>query len=127
MNNPCIPLGTLDEFVARHIGPREGDIAAMLALTGHDSLDALVDSVIPASIKGSSVLTLTPGQGEAEALAALKRLPRTTSCIATTSARAITLAIPRLRFCATCWRTRPGTPRIPRTSRKFPKAAWKHC
>ena len=74
MNHPCIPLGTLDEFVARHIGPREDDIEAMLALTGHDSLDALVDSVIPASIKGSSVLSLTPGQGEAEALAALKAI-----------------------------------------------------
>lgn len=72
MNKPRIPLGTDNEFVARHIGPREDDIAAMLALTGHESLDALIDSVIPASIKGSNVLELTPGLGEAEALAALK-------------------------------------------------------
>ncbi|WP_110994881.1 aminomethyl-transferring glycine dehydrogenase [Pseudomonas sichuanensis] len=70
----AIPLGTDNEFIPRHIGPRQADIDAMLALTGHDSLDALIDSVIPASIKGSSVLELSNGQGEAEALAALKAI-----------------------------------------------------
>ncbi|GLO44356.1 aminomethyl-transferring glycine dehydrogenase [Pseudomonas putida] len=74
MTNPYIPLGTDNEFIARHIGPREGDIDAMLALTGHDSLDALIDNVIPASIKGTSVLELSKGQGETEALVALKAI-----------------------------------------------------
>jgi glycine dehydrogenase len=74
MTNASIPLGTDNEFIARHIGPREGDIDAMLALVGHDSLDALIDSVIPVSIRGSSVLELSKGQGEAEALAALKAI-----------------------------------------------------
>ncbi|EPJ76060.1 aminomethyl-transferring glycine dehydrogenase [Pseudomonas sp. CFT9] len=72
MTRAPIPLGTDNEFIARHIGPRDGDIDAMLALTGHDSLDALIDSVIPDSIKGTSVLELSKGQGEAEALAAIK-------------------------------------------------------
>ncbi|UVJ46004.1 aminomethyl-transferring glycine dehydrogenase [Pseudomonas sp. LS1212] len=74
MSKVQIPLGTDNEFIARHIGPREGDIDAMLALTGHDSLDALIDSVIPDSIKGTSVLELTKGQGETEALAAIKAI-----------------------------------------------------
>jgi len=74
MTRAHIPLGTDNEFIARHIGPREGDIDAMLALTGHDSLDALIDSVIPDSIKGTSVLDLSKGQGEAEALAAIKAI-----------------------------------------------------
>ncbi|MDF9778041.1 aminomethyl-transferring glycine dehydrogenase [Pseudomonas baetica] len=74
MTRAHIPLGTDNEFIARHIGPRESDIDAMLALTGHDSLDALIDSVIPDSIKGSSVLELSKGQGEAEALAAIKAI-----------------------------------------------------
>ncbi|MDH4609902.1 aminomethyl-transferring glycine dehydrogenase, partial [Pseudomonas sp. BN102] len=74
MTRAHIPLGTDNEFIARHIGPRDADITAMLALTGHDSLDALMASVIPESIKGTSVLDLPAGQGEAEALAAIKAI-----------------------------------------------------
>ncbi len=67
-------LTTQNEFIARHIGPREGDIAAMLATLGFDSLDALTASVIPESIKGTSVLGQTPGLSEADALAKLKAI-----------------------------------------------------
>jgi len=74
MNKSQIPLGTDNEFIARHIGPRDEDISAMLTLIGHDSLEALIDSVVPQSIKGTSVLELSAGQGEAEALAAIKTI-----------------------------------------------------
>ncbi|CAD5108623.1 aminomethyl-transferring glycine dehydrogenase [Zestomonas carbonaria] len=74
MSNEQIQLGTENEFIARHIGPREADIDAMLGLIGHDSLESLIDSVIPASIKGTSVLDLPAGQGEAKALADLKAI-----------------------------------------------------
>ncbi|MEG0859214.1 MAG: aminomethyl-transferring glycine dehydrogenase [Pseudomonas sp.] len=74
MTRALIPLGTDNEFIARHIGPRADDVALMLALTGHDSLDALIDSVIPDTIKGTSVLELSRGQGETEALAAIKAI-----------------------------------------------------
>ncbi|MFJ2523902.1 aminomethyl-transferring glycine dehydrogenase [Pseudomonas capeferrum] len=74
MTNAPVALTTDNAFIARHIGPREHDIEAMLALTGHDTLDALIDSVIPDSIKGTSVLAPSKGQGEAEALAALKAI-----------------------------------------------------
>ncbi|WP_341963408.1 aminomethyl-transferring glycine dehydrogenase [Pseudomonas sp. RC10] len=74
MSTPKTPPNTDNEFIARHIGPRDQDVATMLALTGHDSLDALIDSVIPPSIKGTSVLELSAGQGEAEALAAIKAI-----------------------------------------------------
>lgn len=68
-------LDTANEFIARHIGPREADIQAMLDLLGHSDLEALSASVIPESIKDSSVLDLAlPGQGEAEALAAIKAI-----------------------------------------------------
>ncbi|MDL5601221.1 aminomethyl-transferring glycine dehydrogenase [Bacillus subtilis] len=68
-------LDTANEFIARHIGPREADIQAMLDLLGHSDLEALTASVIPESIKDSSVLDLAlPGQGEAEALAAIKAI-----------------------------------------------------
>ncbi|HEJ2566247.1 glycine dehydrogenase (aminomethyl-transferring) [Pseudomonas aeruginosa] len=74
MTREAISLGTDNEFVARHIGPRDADIAAMLPLTGYESLEALIASVIPDSIKGTSVLDLPVGQGEAEALAAIKAI-----------------------------------------------------
>ncbi|MGY3176552.1 glycine cleavage system pyridoxal-binding protein P, partial [Pseudomonas sp. TE12234] len=51
-------LDTRNEFIARHIGPRAGDEQAMLNSLGFDSLEALSASVIPDSIKGTSVLGL---------------------------------------------------------------------
>ena len=71
LNLGAIDLGTDDEFIARHIGPRAADTQAMLQRLGYDSLDALIGNVIPDSIKGSSVLDLPAGMGEAEALASL--------------------------------------------------------
>ena len=74
MTSAQAPLSTDNEFIGRHIGPSDSDIDTMLALTGHDSLDALIASVIPQSIKGTSVLELSTGQGEAQALAAIKAI-----------------------------------------------------
>ncbi|WP_423358913.1 aminomethyl-transferring glycine dehydrogenase [Pseudomonas citronellolis] len=69
-----VQLSTSNEFIARHIGPREADTQAMLELVGYASLDALTDSVIPNSIKGTSVLDGSAGQGEAQALADLRAI-----------------------------------------------------
>lgn len=74
MKHKHITLDTNNEFIPRHIGPRDNDIDEMLALTGYESLDALIDSVVPDSIKGTSVLELSHGQSEAEALAAIKTI-----------------------------------------------------
>jgi len=64
-----------DTFVQRHIGPSETDVTAMLSTLGFDSLDALIDSTIPANIRSANRLdTLQPPKGEQEALAALKAL-----------------------------------------------------
>lgn len=67
-------LTTQNEFVARHIGPREADTAAMLDLLGYASIDALTDNVIPDTIKGTSVLGSQPGLSEADALAKIKAI-----------------------------------------------------
>ncbi len=67
-------LNTNNEFIARHIGPRATDEQAMLTTLGYDNLDALTASVIPDTIKGTAVLDLPAGQGEAEALAAIKAI-----------------------------------------------------
>jgi glycine dehydrogenase len=69
-----INLTTANEFIARHIGPRAGDEQAMLNSLGFDSLEALSASVIPDSIKGTSVLGLEDGLSEADALALIKSI-----------------------------------------------------
>ncbi|MBB2897834.1 aminomethyl-transferring glycine dehydrogenase [Pseudomonas sp. AS2.8] len=67
-------LSTADEFVPRHIGPRELDEIAMLNLLGYESLGAMTAQVIPESIKGTSVLDLPAGLSEADALAELRTI-----------------------------------------------------
>jgi glycine dehydrogenase len=69
-----IQLDTRNEFIGRHIGPDDQAIAAMLEVVGYDNLDALIASVVPGTISGTSVLPLSTGQGEAEALADLKQI-----------------------------------------------------
>ncbi|MFK7701113.1 aminomethyl-transferring glycine dehydrogenase [Pseudomonas caspiana] len=69
-----IQLSTANEFIARHIGPRAADEQAMLQTLGFDSLEALSASVIPESIKGTSVLGMEPGLSEADALASIKTI-----------------------------------------------------
>ncbi len=70
----AIALHTDNEFIARHIGPGPADEQAMLDFLGYQNLDALSASVIPESIKGTSVLGLSAGQSEADALAAIKAI-----------------------------------------------------
>ena len=69
-----VNLSTANEFIARHIGPRAGDEQAMLNSLGFDSLEALSASVIPESIKGTSVLGMDDGLSEADALAMIKSI-----------------------------------------------------
>ncbi len=69
-----IQLSTANEFIARHIGPRAADEQAMLDTLGFDSLEALSASIIPESIKGTSVLGMEPGLSEADALASIKAI-----------------------------------------------------
>ncbi|AKU11071.1 glycine dehydrogenase [Azoarcus sp. CIB] len=61
-----------DDFVGRHVGPDVTETQAMLAALGLDSLDQLIDKVIPASILSPSPLSLPEGRTEADALALLR-------------------------------------------------------
>ncbi len=65
-----------DTFVHRHIGPDEGDIQAMLATLGYNSLDALSDATVPASIRLPKPLHIDAGEGrgEHELLQSLKHI-----------------------------------------------------
>ena len=61
-----------DAFIERHIGPNDTEVAAMLRVVGHDSLEALTDAIVPASIKSTSPLALPSSMTEVEALAKIR-------------------------------------------------------
>ena len=54
-------------FAARHIGPRADDVREMLETLGYDSLDALIDAVVPEDIRLRRPLALPGGQTDIEA------------------------------------------------------------
>ncbi|MDE2053352.1 MAG: aminomethyl-transferring glycine dehydrogenase [Xanthomonadaceae bacterium] len=63
-----------DSFIDRHIGPDDREIAHMLKAVGYDSLDALVDAIVPATIRQKSPLALPPAVTETEALAKIRAI-----------------------------------------------------
>ena len=63
-----------DAFIERHIGPNDAEVAAMLRVVGHDSLEALTDAIVPASIKSTDPLALPSSMTEVDALAKIRTL-----------------------------------------------------
>ncbi|MAD61177.1 MAG: glycine dehydrogenase (aminomethyl-transferring) [Myxococcales bacterium] len=63
-----------DRFVQRHIGPRPSDIKAMIAQTQASSLDALIDEIVPESIRRRRSLSLPEAKSEFEVLEQLKEI-----------------------------------------------------
>jgi len=62
-------------FADRHIGARrDADIAHMLKAVGYDSVDSLVDTAVPDSIRQATPLALQPALSEVEVLAELRGL-----------------------------------------------------
>ncbi|AKS41890.1 aminomethyl-transferring glycine dehydrogenase [Wenzhouxiangella marina] len=74
---PASPLHALeahDEFIARHIGPREADIAKMLGTIGCESLDALMAETMPGSILDGQPLEMAPCDNEERVLEELREI-----------------------------------------------------
>ena len=61
-------------FTARHIGPSQTDIAAMLESIGQKSLDTLIEAVVPSAIRSSDPLTIGDSKTERELLDELKTI-----------------------------------------------------
>ncbi|MCP5538626.1 MAG: aminomethyl-transferring glycine dehydrogenase subunit GcvPB [Akkermansiaceae bacterium] len=61
-------------FADRHLGPSRVEAAAMAAAVGFDSVDALIDAVVPESIRSREPLALPPAASESEALAELESI-----------------------------------------------------
>ncbi len=61
-------------FVERHIGPNDAEIAHMLGVIGHASLDAMTDAIVPAGIKSQAPLALPDSLTEVQALAKIRAI-----------------------------------------------------
>src|SRR5438046_10268003 len=73
------PLEELEQhrgFVDRHIGTGESDQGEMLKTLGYPSRAALIDAVVPPSIRCREPLALAAAKGEEEALDELKAMAR---------------------------------------------------
>ena len=66
-------LENKDEFVNRHIGPSDDDVAEMLGIVGLNSLDELIDKAVPDEIRTDEAFD-EPAMTETEALAELSRM-----------------------------------------------------
>ena len=70
---PAVRSTGTERFSSRHIGPRDSDTQAMLDLLGYESLDALIDAVVPKRIRVKNPLALPAGRTEFDALRALRQ------------------------------------------------------
>ena len=65
-----------DSFARRHIGPENGEVAAMLRELDLPDIDALIDATIPRDIRLDRPLNLPEPASEANALAELRAISR---------------------------------------------------
>ena len=76
-HNPTPSLRDLEHhgaFIERHIGPDDAEIAQMLRVIGHDSLESMTDAIVPGSIKSAAPLALPEAITEEEALARIRTI-----------------------------------------------------
>jgi glycine dehydrogenase len=78
MPNTALPslaeLENASEFQARHLGPWDAEQAHMLSVVGVASRQALIDAIVPESIRRSRPMDLPAPLTEAQALAELKAI-----------------------------------------------------
>ncbi len=67
-----MPFEHPDRFQDRHLGPSPADVAEMLRVVKATSLDALVDEIVPASIRLETPLALPPAETEFDYLRSLR-------------------------------------------------------
>ena len=65
-------LHPTDTFVHRHIGPGANDTTTMLQSLGYENLEALMDTVVPGSIRMDGTLDMGPERSEHELLGELR-------------------------------------------------------
>jgi glycine dehydrogenase len=76
IDTPLSGLEDHGEFIMRHIGPRDEDVATMLEKIGASSLDELISSTLPPSIQIKEPLDLPEAKTELETLASLREMAK---------------------------------------------------
>src|SRR5947208_13732979 len=66
----------VNSFARRHIGPNEGEVAAMLSDVGFESLGTLIDAAVPKNIRLDRAVKLPEAKSEMEALAELRMITK---------------------------------------------------
>ena len=61
-----------EDFIQRHIGPSDSDIAEMLDIVGFDTLDQMTSAILPKSIQMREAMTVCPPASEARLLTIMK-------------------------------------------------------
>ncbi|MEO2030884.1 MAG: glycine dehydrogenase (aminomethyl-transferring), partial [Planctomycetaceae bacterium] len=69
-----------DRFVHRHIGPREDDLGEMIRAVGAESFEALIDEVVPPTIRLPEPLDVPQAETEAGFLSRLRVLAQANQC-----------------------------------------------
>src|SRR6478752_9925257 len=69
-------ISPADNFIPRHVGPSEAEVAEMLAVLGYATLDELIDATVPAPIRLRRPLAIHERRSEHEALAAMRAIAR---------------------------------------------------
>ncbi|MDH3671485.1 MAG: aminomethyl-transferring glycine dehydrogenase [Gammaproteobacteria bacterium] len=62
------------DFIRRHIGPGEEQIAEMLSTLGLESLDALIDKAVPPAIISDDAFDLAPAKSERATVTYMRRM-----------------------------------------------------
>ena len=112
-------------FIERHIGPDDAEIAQMLRVIGHDSLESMTDAIVPGSIKSAAPLALPEAITEQEALARIRTIADRNQVFRSFIGQGYYGTFTPNVILRNILRTRPGTPRTRRTRRKFRKVAWR--
>lgn len=73
-NRDINDLSTSQEFIARHIGPSEKEIQAMLKTLKLSSLEELIEKTVPKNILDKAPLNVSPSLSEIDSLKKLKSI-----------------------------------------------------
>lgn len=112
-------------FVERHIGPNDAEIAQMLDVVGHASLDALTDAIVPGNIKSPASLALPEAITEEEALAKIRAIASKNQVQRNFIGQGYYGTHTPKVILRNILKTPPGTPPTRHTRLRFRKAAWK--
>ena len=82
MTRPSLhELENHDDFIRRHIGPSHAEQRDMAQTLGYDSLDELIDDIVPANIRRTAAMDLTPPRSEQAVIARLRELANKNSVL----------------------------------------------